>query len=221
MAKCSPSVLVYINNSGHNTCPAKKLCASNKENDGSLSSPTHNKTDMSCLSLVQPPLVSKNGQIIVTPVPWPSIEEVKDDDREPAIDPLPFDANGPIIIEALLSITGSGLGIDSTEGVAAKGAHVDVNQMLKPPQPKGGGYKECKLPLQLQMRLEWVASLLHVYTQCGTKQGINVQKWAQVFIKDRDTLSLSLNGAAHYCRIDDEDTATEIATHLQSLGPYI
>jgi hypothetical protein len=130
----------------------------------------------------------------MTPVPRPFIEEVEDDDREPAIDPLPFDADGPIIIEVLLSITGSGLGIDDTEDVgeykgcnrageenesdssenddssddedvpqrdhsweaqqpptieAAKDALVDANQMLKPPRPKGGGYKECKLPLQL------------------------------------------------------------------------
>ena len=50
---------------------------------------------------------------------------------------------------------------------AARDALVDINQMLKSPRPKGGGFKECKFPLQLQTRLEWVASLLHVYT--GTK----------------------------------------------------
>lgn len=291
MPKRSAGVLARINNFGHNTHPAKKLRASNKENDGSLSSP-RNKSDVSCLSLAQPPLVSTNGQMVMTPVPWPSIEEVEDDDREPAMDPLPFDADGPIIIEVLLSITGSGSGIDSTEDVgeyegcnrageenksdssgdddssddedvpqrdhswearqpptieAAKDALIDINQMLKPPRLKGGGYKECKLPLLLRTRLEWVASLLHVYTdtkskygngsngsrwmasslhcahaqQGGTKRAINVRKWAQAFIKNRDALPLSLNGAARYCRIDDEDIAAEIATHLQSLGPYI
>jgi hypothetical protein len=91
-----------------------------------------------------------------------------------------------------------------------KDALVDINQMLKPLWPKGGGYKECKLPLQLQTRLERVASLLHVYTdtkskygngsngsrwmvlslhcdhaqQGGTKRAINLRKWAQAFIKD-------------------------------------
>jgi len=32
---------------------------------------------------------------------------------------------------------------------AACKALADINRMLKPPRPKGGGYKECKLPLQL------------------------------------------------------------------------
>ena len=32
---------------------------------------------------------------------------------------------------------------------AARKALADINRMLKPPRPKGGGYKECKLPLQL------------------------------------------------------------------------
>ena len=32
---------------------------------------------------------------------------------------------------------------------AACEALVDINRMLRPPRPKGGGYKECKLPLQL------------------------------------------------------------------------
>jgi hypothetical protein len=38
MPKCSAGVLAHINNFVNNTCPAKKLHASNKENDGSLSS---------------------------------------------------------------------------------------------------------------------------------------------------------------------------------------
>jgi len=28
-------------------------------------------------------------------------------------------------------------------------AVADINRVLRPPWPKGGGYKECKLPLQL------------------------------------------------------------------------
>ena len=126
-------------------------------------------------------------------------------------------------------------------------ALVDINWMLKPPQPKGGGYKECKLPLQLRTRLEWVASLLHVYTdtkskygkgcygsrwmasslhcahaqQGGSKWVINLRKWAKALIKDQDVLPLSLTGTPRDCRIDNEDVAAEIATHLQSLGPYV
>jgi len=67
---------------------------------------------MSCLSLPQPSLALANGQ---KSMPWPSIEEVEDDDREPAIDPLPFDADGPIIIEVLLSVAAGGSGMEDTE----------------------------------------------------------------------------------------------------------
>lgn len=129
---------------------------------------------------------------------------------------------------------------------AARDALVDINQRLKPSRPKGGGFKECKLPLQLRTRLEWVTSLLHVYTdtkskygkgsngsqwmasslhcahaqQAGPKRAINLRKWVQTLIKDQDALPLSLNGTARDCRINNEDIAAEIATHLQSLGPY-
>jgi hypothetical protein len=54
---------------------------------------------------------------------------------------------------------------------AARAALHDINQLLKPLRPKGGGYKECRLPLQLRTRLEWVASLLHVYTDTKSKYG--------------------------------------------------
>ena len=67
---------------------------------------------MSGLLLPHLPLACTNGQRVITPVPWPFVKEVEDDDRKPAIDPLPFDADGPIIIEVLLSITGSGSGVD-------------------------------------------------------------------------------------------------------------
>ena len=126
-------------------------------------------------------------------------------------------------------------------------ALADINWMLKPPQPKGGGYKECRLPLWLQTWLEWVTGFLHVYMdtkskygqssygsqwmgsslhcahaqQSGLKWAINLWKWAKALIKDGDALPLSLTGTPHNCRIDDEDVATEIATHLQSLGLYI
>ena len=50
---------------------------------------------------------------------------------------------------------------------------------------------------------------------------INLWKWAQALIKDQDALPLSLNGMARNCRIDDEDIAAEITTHLQSLVLYV
>ena len=113
--------------------------------------------------------------------------------------------------------------------------------MLKPPRPKGGGYKECKLPLQLRTRLEWVASLLHVYMDtklkygkgcygsrwmasslhCAHAQQVNLWKWAKALIKDWDALPLSLTGTPRDCRIDNEDVAAEIAMHLQSLGTCV
>jgi hypothetical protein len=66
------------------------------------------------MSLPQPPLDLTNGQNIRIQNPRPYIEEVEDDDREPAIDPLPSDADGPIIIEVMSSVAGSGLDIDDT-----------------------------------------------------------------------------------------------------------
>ena len=61
------------------------------------------------MSLPRSPLALTNGQNIRIQNPRSCIEEVDDDDREPAIDPLPFDADGPIIIEVMLSIAGSGI----------------------------------------------------------------------------------------------------------------
>jgi hypothetical protein len=123
----------------------------------------------------------------------------------------------------------------------------DLNAMLKPPRPKGGGYMQCHLPLLLRMRIEWIVSFLHVYTDDGSKYGKgtnssrwtasslhaahahqstlrcakNLRKWAKALIIDREALPCSRNGTARNCRIDDEDVAAEIATHLQSLGLWI
>jgi len=68
-----------------------------------------------------------------------------------------------------------------------------------------------------------MASSLHCAhaQQGGSKRAINLQKWAKALINDRDVLPLSLTGTPHNCRIDDQDVAAEITTHLQSLGPYI
>jgi hypothetical protein len=109
MPKRSASILARIKNFGHDTRPAKKLQASNKENDCSQASSSRQpKSNMSCLPLPRPSLALANGQ---KSMPQPSIEEVEDDDREPAIDPLPFDADGPIIIEVLLSVAAGGSGL--------------------------------------------------------------------------------------------------------------
>jgi hypothetical protein len=62
----------------------------------------------------------------------------------------------------------------------AQSCLVDINQMLKPLQPKGrGGYKQCRLPLQLHTQLEWVASFLHIYTdtESGYGNGVNGSHW--------------------------------------------
>lgn len=130
---------------------------------------------------------------------------------------------------------------------AAQKALVDINLLLKPPRAKGGGYKECQLPLRLCTRLEWIAMFLHVYTDEKSKYGEgsnssqwtasllhsahaqqsnptrarNLRKWAKAYINNRDALPVSKNGTARHSRIEDEDVAADIATHLQSLGPYI
>jgi len=115
MPKRCASILARIKNFGHDTHPAKKLRASNKENDClQASSSRQPKSNMSCLPLPRPSLALANGQKSMVSMPRPSIEEVEDDDREPAIDPLPFDAEGPIIIEVLLSVAAGGSGMEDT-----------------------------------------------------------------------------------------------------------
>lgn len=125
----------------------------------------------------------------------------------------------------------------------------DINLMLRPPQNKGPGYKQCRLPLVLRTQLEWIAGFLYLYTQdkvskqnkttgaeghwsnaslmaAATQQrGIyharNLRAWATALISDRAALPISNNGTLQNSRIDDEDVTTDIALHLQSRGPYI
>ena len=68
-----------------------------------------------------------------------------------------------------------------------------------------------------------MASLLHcAHAQQGRpKQAINLQKWVKALIEDWDVLLLSLADTPHNFRINDKDVASEIATHLQSLGPCV
>ena len=114
-------------------------------------------------------------------------------------------------------------------------------------QPKGGGFKECHLPLELCTRLEWVSSFHHVYTDtesgyrngkngsCWTASSLhaahsqqsslqcakNLQKWAKALISDRDVLPCLKNGTPWNSWIDDKDIAVDIAMHLQSLRPHV
>jgi hypothetical protein len=55
----------------------------------------------------------------------------------------------------------------------------DLNAMLKPLRPKGGGYLQCRLPLLLRTRIEWIVSFLHVYTDDRSKYGMgtNGSQW--------------------------------------------
>ena len=112
--KHSVGVCTHISNFRHDTHLAKKAQKSDKENDNSQASASLSQPipcNMFGMSLPQPPLDLTNGQNIRIHNPRPYIEEVEDDDREPAIDPLPFDADGPIIIEVMPSVAGSGLDI--------------------------------------------------------------------------------------------------------------
>ena len=184
MPKCSASVLVCTTNFGHDAHPAKKAWNTNKENGNTQASLSQPKASMFGMPLPRPHLALANGQDIRIPKPRPYIEEVEDDDREPAIDPLPFETDGPIIIEVLLSVgkiqdndedgTADCGGLvgemeeensedDDEHNYSEHEAHQDqsweaqqllsneaahtalanINQMLKSPWAKGGGYKEC------------------------------------------------------------------------------
>ena len=75
-----------------------------KENANTQASLSQPKATMfSGMPLPRPPLALANGQDIRTSKSRPYIEDIEDD-KEPAISPLPFDADGPIIIEVLLSV---------------------------------------------------------------------------------------------------------------------
>jgi hypothetical protein len=130
---------------------------------------------------------------------------------------------------------------------AACKALADVKQLLKPPRLRGHGYKECRLPLALRTRMEWISDLLTLYTntdsrlsngnnssrwtassldcaetqQCGPYRAHCLQRWAKAYIADRSALPISKNGTKSKSRINDDDVASEIAAHLQSLGPWI
>ncbi|KIK74887.1 hypothetical protein PAXRUDRAFT_45218, partial [Paxillus rubicundulus Ve08.2h10] len=130
---------------------------------------------------------------------------------------------------------------------SARRALHDLNLILKPPWETGRGYKDPRLPLTLQTRLEWMKSFLWIYTDdhtpcsketdksCWSSASLqavhaqqstayhakNLQKWSKVFINDRKALPLSGNGKSLKSRIDDDDIATDIALHLQGLGKYV
>jgi hypothetical protein len=70
---------------------------------------------------------------------------------------------------------------------------------------------------------QWTVLLLHAtHAQQSTPRCVkNLWKWAKALIIDCKALPCSRNGTAHNCRIDDEDVAAKIATHLQGLGLWI
>jgi hypothetical protein len=107
MPKPSAGVCTHISNFRHDTRLAKKGQKSDKENNNSQASPSLSQPvlcNLFGMSLPQPPLDLTNGQNVRIQNPRPYIEEVEDDDREPAIDPLPFDADGSIISCLLLAV---------------------------------------------------------------------------------------------------------------------
>ena len=70
---------------------------------------------------------------------------------------------------------------------------------------------------------QWTASSLHSAhaQQSNPTRARNLRKWAKAYINNPDALPVSKNGTACHSRIEDEDVAADIATHLQSLGSYI
>lgn len=119
--------------------------------------------------------------------------------------------------------------------------------MLKPPHPKGGGYKECRLPLLLRTHMEWITGFLALYINEDSKYGkgshetrwtasslhvaastqgssdrvLKIHRWAKAFILNREALPISQSGKSCTSRIDNEDVAADIAAHLQSIGVYV
>ena len=93
-------VTAHIKNFGHETRPSKKARTSqnaDKENASSqLLSRLWDKSSKSG-QYRQPLLVNANGPNVTRQVPRPYIEEVKDENNAPNIDPLPFDLDGPIM----------------------------------------------------------------------------------------------------------------------------
>ncbi|KAJ8584318.1 hypothetical protein M405DRAFT_866319 [Rhizopogon salebrosus TDB-379] len=131
---------------------------------------------------------------------------------------------------------------------AAEKALEDIKLILKPRRKSGVGFIWGDLPPLLQGRLEqmrmllcvfidhtnnaeaegrpgpqWMASSLIIAKvhQKGPSYARKLRFWTRSFIMDRDNLPFDSYGISHLSKIDDDELASELYTHLQSIGKYI
>ncbi|KAJ7614709.1 hypothetical protein DFH06DRAFT_1344041 [Mycena polygramma] len=124
-------------------------------------------------------------------------EELTDDDNDDGLPPE-SQHNPPTIEEA-------------------RKALADLRLLLRPPRKTGKGYKDPKLDLFTRTWLEWLSSFLHMY--CDDKRPIGAQdpKAARWTAASLEAAYAAQKGSA----LEDEDVASEIALHLQSIGKYV
>jgi hypothetical protein len=131
----------------------------------------------------------------------------------------------------------------------AEKALADIKLLLKPRRKTGGGYLWGSFPPLLRERLERVRMLLWTFidrtkspvaqgkpcspqwmsaslaTAHAHERGVyyarQLHSWAKAFILDRDDLPFDLFGTSKLSRIDNDELAAELHTHLQSIGKYV
>jgi hypothetical protein len=123
----------------------------------------------------------------------------------------------------------------------ARAALADLGQILRPQRNSGAGYKNPKLDLLLRRRLEqmqiflrrfmdplnghngWMAASLHTAKDHGggTQQARRLREWARDYIADRGCLPINIYGTWNSSILEDEDFASELLLHLQSIGKYV
>ncbi|KAF8335676.1 uncharacterized protein EI90DRAFT_3152738 [Cantharellus anzutake] len=124
---------------------------------------------------------------------------------------------------------------------AAEAVHV-LDEILKPPRKTGRGYKSVDINLMVQVRVQQMAQLLHLYGSSvnngdagwigasltvakvwnrGNSYAACLRSWCRTFLLDK---SLPENPYGHWgssVLVTDEDLKAELETHLHGLGPYI
>ncbi|KAF8165830.1 hypothetical protein B0H34DRAFT_627996, partial [Crassisporium funariophilum] len=126
--------------------------------------------------------------------------------------------------------------------VAAKIAYERIKLILHPSRGTGKGYKDPKLDLLLQGRLEAMKQFLWVYSNSESKTynkwtassvetaaalgkgpwlSRRLWEWSSAFIEEEKNLPFNIYGTWNKSRIDDKDLKQEVLTHLQGIGKYI
>ena len=122
-------------------------------------------------------------------------------------------------------------------------AHMDLQQILKPPHHSGRGYKDPEFDHLFQHRLEGMKQFMWVYINlksgftgkwqaASLKTADNLEKgpalaknlciWTQAFIADHEDLPINPYGAWNEATIDKHpEIAQEIHAHLQGTGKFM